>query len=907
MFRPFGSGTTGGSATPPFGAPQTGGFGGNIGGNGTFGSSQLASNTGNPSIFGAPPSTGGIFGSGSGTAPFGAPNPTGFATTSPRYTPTTDTENNVSITLHTITAMSAYQGRSLEEIRLEDYMAGRKGAVPPIGGPGGAGTFGFGTTPSTTVSAPGTTLGGTGTSTFSGSSGNLFAPGTGGGSNPLFNTNAPTGLFSSSTLTAPSGGATSAPGPSFNSPFGIQQSSSQAAFGAGPKPFTSTGATAPFGTGTGSNLFANSTAPGAGMTTSTFGVGGGNTTNLFAAKPASNFGFGTAPPSTTATSTTGQFGTSTTPFGAGSNQFGAGSTGAMAPGTTTMPSSTFSFGQSTAPVSSTSTFGTNMATFNQPTSTFTSLTTPALGGSSLFAPSTSTAPGGISSLPPSSTGGFSFGSTMGPGTTAPISTSAMGTAPFSLSSSGPTTTSGGGFSFGTGSSSIPGGGFSFGTGMNAPSTGLSTAPTMATSAAAAPSFSFGLTQPSTMFSQAPAAGSQLLATAAPQSSSSLLLPSITNTGITAPSSATGGFNFMGSNLTASTVPPSTNTTTMGQLPLISADALSIKPPLPTVLTTPAPSFSTATKGGVIPATSATTTTIARPLEKKVHRTPSKTPPRMAFRLLPSTSSTATTTIAPSSNLVNGTLITAMGYVLPKKTSIKKLVILESSTTGGPTPKNDSRLMSRIPSHESLCSNPSAQSSNFLDLGNSLASLNEGERYMIPNESILRRLSYSQLSAVPNFTVGQKGIGQVRFLVPVDLTKIDLKDIFDRIIIFEPRQITVYPDEEFGGTPNADVDDEDYGEGEGENSLAGEDVAVKEGGGRGLLWDEKPPVGQGLNVPAEIRLERCWCLNKADRQPIKDMSDPRLKAHIERLKKVESTQFVDYLPETGTWIFRVDHF
>ena len=68
-----------------------------------------------------------------------------------------------------------------------------------------------------------------------------------------------------------------------------------------------------------------------------------------------------------------------------------------------------------------------------------------------------------------------------------------------------------------------------------------------------------------------------------------------------------------------------------------------------------------------------------------------------------------------------------------------------------------------------------------------------------------------------------------------------------------------------------------------------------------------PSVPGLNLTAEIRLDRCWCLNKADRQPIKDMGDSRLQAHIERLKKMENTQFIDYQPETGTWIFRVDHF
>ena len=56
--------------------------------------------------------------------------------------------------------------------------------------------------------------------------------------------------------------------------------------------------------------------------------------------------------------------------------------------------------------------------------------------------------------------------------------------------------------------------------------------------------------------------------------------------------------------------------------------------------------------------------------------------------------------------------------------------------------------------------------------------------------------YAQLSAVQNFTIGERGVGQVRFLQPVDLTKVSLNDIFDRIVVFEPRLITLYPDDEF---------------------------------------------------------------------------------------------------------------
>jgi len=148
--------------------------------------------------------------------------------------------------------------------------------------------------------------------------------------------------------------------------------------------------------------------------------------------------------------------------------------------------------------------------------------------------------------------------------------------------------------------------------------------------------------------------------------------------------------------------------------------------------------------------------------------------------------------------------------------------------------------------------------------------------MIPSAATLKRLPFSQLAAVSNFTVGKRGVGQIRFLQPVDLTKLDVSSIVGRLIVFEPRQISVYPQ-----SPS----DQDEEEGEG----------------------EKPPPGQGLNLPAEIRLERSWPVSKATRQPIIDMDDELLKAHVERLRNQPDCHFIDYYPESGTWVFRVEHF
>jgi nuclear pore complex protein Nup98-Nup96 len=144
----------------------------------------------------------------------------------------------------------------------------------------------------------------------------------------------------------------------------------------------------------------------------------------------------------------------------------------------------------------------------------------------------------------------------------------------------------------------------------------------------------------------------------------------------------------------------------------------------------------------------------------------------------------------------------------------------------------------------------------------------GDYYMVPSMATLKRMSYSQLAAISNFTVGQHGIGQVRFLKPVDLTGIDLDAILDHLIVFGANQVVVYPEDDF---------------------------------------PERPPVGQGLNQPAEVRLERCWPTARSTRDPITEMGGERMRRHIERIKTVEGTHFVDFFPETGTWVFTVDHF
>lgn len=69
--------------------------------------------------------------------------------------------------------------------------------------------------------------------------------------------------------------------------------------------------------------------------------------------------------------------------------------------------------------------------------------------------------------------------------------------------------------------------------------------------------------------------------------------------------------------------------------------------------------------------------------------------------------------------------------------------------------------------------------------------------------------------------------------------------------------------------------------------------------------KKPPVGKGLNVPAKIALEQSWPRGGRDKRVA---SDPkRFNKHVERLKRIENTTFESYDKDTGVWVFSVEHF
>ncbi|EFE30806.1 uncharacterized protein ARB_02296 [Trichophyton benhamiae CBS 112371] len=142
----------------------------------------------------------------------------------------------------------------------------------------------------------------------------------------------------------------------------------------------------------------------------------------------------------------------------------------------------------------------------------------------------------------------------------------------------------------------------------------------------------------------------------------------------------------------------------------------------------------------------------------------------------------------------------------------------------------------------------------------------GEYWMKPSRAELSKMSREELKQVPNFTVGRVRCGSVTFDRPVDLTTVNLDDIFDKIAKITIRSITVYPDEA-----------------------------------------TKPPRGKGLNMPSTLRIENSWPRGRDKRSPSPFTSGPTFEKHIKRLKEVTNTEFIDYEKETGTWVFTVPHF
>lgn len=70
---------------------------------------------------------------------------------------------------------------------------------------------------------------------------------------------------------------------------------------------------------------------------------------------------------------------------------------------------------------------------------------------------------------------------------------------------------------------------------------------------------------------------------------------------------------------------------------------------------------------------------------------------------------------------------------------------------------------------------------------------------------------------------------------------------------------------------------------------------------------KPARGKGLNVPSKIFLDNSWPKSHGGKRAVMANSGPAYDKHVRRLKKTGGTKFIDYDAQTGTWSFSVEHF
>ncbi|XP_061658475.1 nuclear pore complex protein Nup98-Nup96 isoform X2 [Syngnathoides biaculeatus] len=159
-------------------------------------------------------------------------------------------------------------------------------------------------------------------------------------------------------------------------------------------------------------------------------------------------------------------------------------------------------------------------------------------------------------------------------------------------------------------------------------------------------------------------------------------------------------------------------------------------------------------------------------------------------------------------------------------------------------------------------------------------LHESARPPHPAGIVLRRVGYYTIPSmdeladmvddggecvVENFTVGRKGYGSIFFPGTVNVTGLDL----DQIVHFRRKEVIVYPDDK-----------------------------------------NKPAEGEGLNRRAEVTLDGVWPNDKTSCTQIRSperLADMNYEGRLEKAARKQGARFLDYRPETGSWVFEVAHF
>jgi nuclear pore complex protein Nup98-Nup96 len=72
-------------------------------------------------------------------------------------------------------------------------------------------------------------------------------------------------------------------------------------------------------------------------------------------------------------------------------------------------------------------------------------------------------------------------------------------------------------------------------------------------------------------------------------------------------------------------------------------------------------------------------------------------------------------------------------------------------------------------------------------------------------------------------------------------------------------------------------------------------------------EKKPKVGCGLNRRAQVTLDRVWPVDKTTHNPITNPERLKQMDYEGKLRRVCAklkTRFLEYRPQTGSWVFKV---
>ncbi|KAH9948754.1 nucleoporin autopeptidase-domain-containing protein [Amylocystis lapponica] len=212
---------------------------------------------------------------------------------------------------------------------------------------------------------------------------------------------------------------------------------------------------------------------------------------------------------------------------------------------------------------------------------------------------------------------------------------------------------------------------------------------------------------------------------------------------------------------------------------------------------------------------------------------------------------------------------ALSVAAREKEATSALALQSGSPRVPDSPTPASRAQPRTPNRFTAQSTHDGLSDTPGRAGGTESELQEGDYWMKPDLSTLKKTGHEELVALSGLIVGRVGFGQIKFLEPVDLTNVPrLSGLLGELVRFEEGECSVYPDSDDA---------------------------------------EKPPPGTGLNVRARIELIRCWALDKATREPIKDEKNAMAIRHFKRLKNMKHTHFEGFDIQEGKWTFTVDHF